>query len=323
MVGIDGAVIVGNGSSTGTRIVAGSTFGIPGQEVSFGVGLETDEDVAGTENELAFDLGAPIVFTSCQVNPEINKPQTAFAFRPNSCVPGANCSGVKALVISFSNLDPIPNGSTMYTCDVLLMPEATPGDYPIDCFAPGAATPDGNAIDTDCVDGQVTILPGGPPAVPASLILQRARLRANTATAPRASGVILLGGVVNANAPFDGLSGEILAGGVSVDVAGAGGVDFALAWDAGQCTSQQTSRGPKIRCEAGDHGTAARLRLAGQRTRAAEHRRACDGALEEPGAGARRRLCALRRAFAAGGADACRSAAGAQPNRGGRRHERP
>ena len=174
VVGIDGAVIVGNGSSTGTRIVAGSTFGIPGQEVSFGVGLETDEDVAGTENELAFDLGAPIVFTSCQVNPDINKPQTAFAFRPNSCVPGANCSGVKALVISFSNLDPIPNGSTMYTCDVLLMPEATPGDYPINCFAPGAATPDGNAIDADCVNGQVTILPGGrrPPASP---ILQRAR----------------------------------------------------------------------------------------------------------------------------------------------------
>ena len=121
--------------------------------------------------------------------------------------------------------------------------------------------PTATRIDTDCVNGQVTILPGGPPVAPASLILQRARLRANTATAPRANGVILLGGVVNANAPFDGLSGEILAGGVSVDVTGAGGVDFALAWDAGQCTSQQTSRGPKIRCEAEDANGKRRLSL--------------------------------------------------------------
>jgi hypothetical protein len=107
----------------------------------------------------------------------------------------------------------------------------------------------------------VSVLPDGPPVAPASLILQKARLRANTAGSGSPKGAILLSGVVNANPPFDGLADEILAGGVAVAISGAGGVDFPLTWTAGECSSQPTPRGPKIRCEGQDATGKRRLRL--------------------------------------------------------------
>jgi hypothetical protein len=263
----DGVVTVGDPSPpSGTRIIAGDATGVIGQVVSIAVGLETDADVAGTENELAFDAGTPIVFSSCVVNPDIDKPNSAFGFRPISCMPGINCSGVKAIIISFSDLSPIPNGSTLYSCDVFILPSASPGQYPLDCFAPGAATPVGQPIDTDCVDGEVTVLPDGPPVAAATLILQRARLRANTSASSRSNGSLLLAGVVNANAPFDGLIPEMLASGVSAALSGAGGIDVDLSWDAAQCTTRDTARGPKVDCVAEDANGRRRLTLRPTRT---------------------------------------------------------
>ncbi len=261
-LGVDGAVLVSGGGfpptptptpQIGTRIRVGDTAGVAGQTTTFGVGLETGEEVAGTENELVFDGGTPIVFSSCQVNPDINKPSSAFALRPNDCLPGINCSGVKAVIISFFDLAPIPNGSTMYFCDVFILPGAAPGDYPIDCVAPGAASPQGDAIPTECVDGRVSVLAEGPPVAPASLVLQKARLRANRSSqSDRPNGSARVSGVVNANVPFAGLTEEIIALGLSVTIAGAGGVDLTLRWEAAACASRPGARGPTIRCAAQD-----------------------------------------------------------------------
>lgn len=248
-----------------TRIVVGDAVGIAGQITTFGVGLETNQVVAATENELRVDAAAPLVFSSCAVNPAINKPASAFGFRPFSCLPGVNCSGVKALILSFSDVAPIANGSTMYFCDVLILPAAAPGDYPVDCFAPLGSTPFGEPVPAECIDGTVTVLPDGPPVAPAALILEQARLRADTSNR-RANGRAALRGVVNANAPFGGLAEDIAGGGVTVALAGAGGVDLPLAWSAAQCSARSTARGPQIRCAADDAVGRRRLTLRPTRT---------------------------------------------------------
>ena len=174
---------------------------------------------------------------------------------------------MKAIVISFFDLAPIPNGSTMYSCDLAILSNATPGSYLIDCFAPGAATPDGGALPTQCVDGHVTVLSPGPPVANASLILAKARLRgATSGDASRPNGSVQLSGVVNANPPYGGLADDIAAGGITVAITGAGGADHTLSWTAGQCSSQQTRRGPKIRCEAQDGDGKRRLLLRPVRT---------------------------------------------------------
>jgi hypothetical protein len=268
---IDGAVISSGGviptptptpAPSSATIIVGDASGEAGQTVTFDVGLETNGDVAGTENELQFDAGTPIVFTACTVNAGINKLGSAFAFRPTGCVPNVNCSGVKALILSFANLDPIPSGSTLYSCDALILDGASPGNYLIDCFAPGAATPDGQAVPTTCTDGHVTVLPSGPPVAPASLILEKARLRANGSTDPnRVNGSLVLAGVINANAPFGGLTDEITGSGLRISVGGAGGVDFTLQWTATQCVSRSTSKGPQVQCTADDAAGRRRVSL--------------------------------------------------------------
>jgi len=226
----------------------GSASGVPGQLTTFGVGLETSGEIAGVQNDLTLGNTAPIVFSACEVNPDINKDQTIFGFQPLGCMPDINCSGVRALVLSFSNLDPIPDGSTMYSCDVLILPAAAPGEYPIECSNEGVADPDGMALPVDCSDGAITVLAEGPPVAPASLILQKARLGARSGS----GGSVLLSGAVNTNPPFGSLDADIAASGLSIKLTGAGGVDFTLSWDAAECTSRQTRRGPKIRCDVDD-----------------------------------------------------------------------
>jgi hypothetical protein len=255
--GIDGAVTTTGGmfpptptpTPVGdTTIVVGSASGVPGQLTTFGVGLETSGEIAGVQNDLTLGNTAPIVFSACEVNPDINKDQTIFGFQPLGCMPDINCSGVRALVLSFSNLDPIPDGSTMYSCDVLILPAAAPGEYPIECSNEGVADPDGMALPVDCSDGAITVLAEGPPVAPASLILQKARLGSRSGS----GGSVLLRGVVNTNPPFGSLDADIAASGLSIELTGAGGVDFTLSWDAAECTSRQTARGPKIRCDVDD-----------------------------------------------------------------------
>jgi hypothetical protein len=134
----------------GTTIIVGSVSGLPGGTVSFTVGLETDAAIAGTENELHLDMGAPLSFVDCFVNPDIDK---------NLFLNISTPSDLKALVLNLASLDPIPNGSTMYTCRVGIHSGAPPADHVIDCTNPGASDPVGNEIPTDCSDGLITVQP--------------------------------------------------------------------------------------------------------------------------------------------------------------------
>jgi hypothetical protein len=111
--------------------------GDPGARVTFAATLQSKgAAVAGAQNDIAFDsVNAPIAATGdgkpdCTVNPSIGKAATVFGFLPNGCS-GAACTGMRAIVLSMSNTDPIPDGSMLYECTVSIAPQAPPGLYPL------------------------------------------------------------------------------------------------------------------------------------------------------------------------------------------------
>ncbi len=122
----------------------------PGESAPITVTLSTGgDDIAGTENRLGFP--GELTVSDCEVNPAINKSATAFA--------GTN--PITALVLALNNTDAIADGSVLYTCTATVDGGAADGDYEIGCTGAGASDPAGNSIDTDCVNGTVTVT--GPP----------------------------------------------------------------------------------------------------------------------------------------------------------------
>jgi hypothetical protein len=120
--------------------------------VAIDVILQTAAEVAGTQNDIVFGPELALDTDNCTPNPEIEKPATSFAL---SCEEGV-CL-LRAIVLALDNVDPIPNGSTLYTCEFSI-PESTPdGTYTLECTNPGASDPDGNAIASACVSGSITV----------------------------------------------------------------------------------------------------------------------------------------------------------------------
>jgi len=117
--------------------------GLNGQYLTVPVHLLTNAGPAAIENEIYFDPNTPIIARadgrpSCTViAPGKNRdadavPSPSFTFLPNGCQ-GSNCHGIRALIVSFHNLDPIPDG-TVYTCKVHISQNAPLGAYPLQIY---------------------------------------------------------------------------------------------------------------------------------------------------------------------------------------------
>ena len=149
-------------------VEVGSATGSPGQQVQFSVVLHTaGQSVAGVQDDIGFDsINTPVAMTGagrpdCTVNPSINKEATSFAFQPPGCS-GTGCTAFRALVLSFSNVDPIPDGSVMYTCKVNISPGAASGTYPLVVSNVGMSTPDGQPIASTGTDGAIIVSGAAP-----------------------------------------------------------------------------------------------------------------------------------------------------------------
>ncbi|HSP97140.1 MAG TPA: hypothetical protein VL049_07830, partial [Candidatus Dormibacteraeota bacterium] len=160
--GVSGNVSVGGPPPGGTVVGIGTATGNPGDTVGVDVSLTTDASIAGTQNDIAF--AAPIAIAAkangkpnCAVNEAIDKASTTFAFQPSGCTAGTDCTGVRALVLSFDNVTPIPTGSVLYTCQVAIAGDAASGDQPLTCSNPGASDPGGTAVPATCTNGKVTV----------------------------------------------------------------------------------------------------------------------------------------------------------------------
>ena len=148
---------------TDATIIVGDANGAAGTEASFEVSLQTSVEVAGTQNDITFPPEAPIAADAqqlprCMVNPAINKPQTTFAFLPPGCT-GTNCTGIRALVLAFANVNPIANGAVLYTCQVAIDEDTLDGNYPLTCSNAGASDPVGEMVRASCVNGDVIVGP--------------------------------------------------------------------------------------------------------------------------------------------------------------------
>jgi hypothetical protein len=112
----------------------------PGSTVAISVFLEAtrDEEVVATRNDVSFDPDFLSIVADdderplCRPHESIAREASAFGFRPRGCgAGGAVCTGVRALVLSFTNPEPIESGSVLYDCRVRIRADATPGTYPI------------------------------------------------------------------------------------------------------------------------------------------------------------------------------------------------
>ena len=173
-------------------IIVGSATGVPGGTVDVTVVLETDVEVAGTENDITFNAKAPIAAGEdgkplCTVNPAIQKDDSTFAFQPANCTPGTDCTSVRALVLALDNLTPIPTNSVLYTCMVAIAADAA-GTLPLTCSNPAAGNSDGDPVGTDCTNGSIVVsIPPTNTATASPTLSPAPPTPTNTAASPTAT----------------------------------------------------------------------------------------------------------------------------------------
>jgi len=140
-----------------------------GATATIAVTLTTDGAlIAGMQTDVTFPVAAPILARAnakpdCTVNPDIDKGATTFAFLPQGCT-GTACTAARAQVLALLNVDPIPDGSTLFTCTIAIPADASPLlDYRFDntILATGSGTTVADAGDQD---GQVCPAPSPPTA---------------------------------------------------------------------------------------------------------------------------------------------------------------
>ncbi len=125
--------------------------------------LVSGVDVAGTQNDITLSAALRIKAKAngkpdCAVNAAIDKTGTSFAFRPNGCT-GAACTGVRALVLSTENVDAIPSGAALYSCNVDVV---AGGELPVTGVI--LSTPAGQQVSGATGRGGIVCLPGAQPS---------------------------------------------------------------------------------------------------------------------------------------------------------------
>lgn len=141
----------------------GSATSVPGGSVTIAVSLQTEgQMVLATQNRIDFERAAAIAARGdgepdCAVNPAIDKDATGFRFLPLGCDPAVDCESVRTFVIAFDNLDPIPDGSVLYTCRVAIAATAADGTHPLAIAEVGASAAGGVLLPSSGIDGAVEV----------------------------------------------------------------------------------------------------------------------------------------------------------------------
>lgn len=155
-----------------------------------------DAPIAGIQNDLAFPDGVAVAARDgdpdCTVEPSIGKNGASFSFQPFGCEPGVSCLGMRALVLALDNVDPIPDGSPLYTCTVQVSPDARPGAYPLTLSNLGASDPDGVAEPLLGIDGAIVVTDSGSRPATGSTSASSSGCQTASATAPATALPLLL-----------------------------------------------------------------------------------------------------------------------------------
>lgn len=145
------------------RIALSNASITPGRTATVTATLHTGgANIAGTQNDIGFDPRAVAIARKpngkpdCQPNSALGKEGTAFNFLPQKCGPGA-CNTVRALVLSLSSVDAIPDGSVLYTCTVEAAAGAAPGARALTLSRIGFSDPGGKALSGTGADATITV----------------------------------------------------------------------------------------------------------------------------------------------------------------------
>jgi len=141
-----------SGEQSGCAVLEiGSAAGEPGDAVDVGVDLTTGGlSIAGLELNMIFPEVLSLAADGCRANPQLDK--QLFSGLP----PGTD-HGLHVLLLSLSNVDPIPSGP-LFTCTFRIRADAAAGRHPIACEGFDASTPDGEALAREsfvCAGGSV------------------------------------------------------------------------------------------------------------------------------------------------------------------------
>jgi hypothetical protein len=139
----------------------GSAAGAPGERVTLAVTLDLGPwSVVGLQTDLRLLEQAPVAITetsepACRINPAIDKLDSRFAFQPAGCTD--DCTHVRAIVLAFDNLDPIPSGALVFECDLSIRATAAPAVYPLTFVLVEAADALGRATPIDGIAGALEV----------------------------------------------------------------------------------------------------------------------------------------------------------------------
>ena len=157
-----------------SRMAIGSAIGAPGSIVQIAVTLATDENIGGVQNDLHFEPQAAVValpggVPDCTVAPFldwIDGPEVFF--QPPACVPGIDCTGIRALLITKEYGALIPSGALLYTCNIAIDPGAS-GSSSLVCDNTHGSTPEGHPLEVSCTDGRIDVIAPTPEPTATSL----------------------------------------------------------------------------------------------------------------------------------------------------------
>jgi hypothetical protein len=134
--------------------------GLPGDSVDMAVYLHTTgNEIAGIQIQVRAlapltiaisDTGRP----DCWRNTDLNKDYTVYAF-PNRAA--GDWTYMRAIVVSLTNLDPIPDGALLFTCRVDIAADAEPGAYQLTADRMEGSTSVGVAIEAVGSGGTVSV----------------------------------------------------------------------------------------------------------------------------------------------------------------------
>lgn len=147
-----------------------------GSQVTITVILATSqgEEVAGTQNDITFNpaIVSVAAASACVINPAISDRAAGCEEDPNSgpCKQlnralddVAGMKRFRGLMLSLANTTTIPDG-VLYTCTFQVAADAPLGNNPLACSNEGASDPDGGAITTSCVSGNIRVAIPNPTA---------------------------------------------------------------------------------------------------------------------------------------------------------------
>ena len=155
-------------------------------------------------------------------------------------------------------VQPRPNGTACDSGDVCSIPDTCQSGV---CTAGGGGDTDGDRVcnaDDNCPlvantnqndsdgDGIGDLCDANFAA--STWAVQRVRLKANTGTVGRENGTIAVRGALDARPPFDGLGAALGAGGGTIRIIGAGGVNEVLSFSASECALTTNALGVKALC---------------------------------------------------------------------------